>query len=54
MVNKGHLDEAGLEIPTEWTWDDYRDYAKAMTTDEHYGSYLTTQGMIIFNIEIKK
>ena len=42
MMNKGHLDEAGLEIPTEWTWDEYREYAKAMTTDEHYGSYLHT------------
>ncbi|WP_203247609.1 ABC transporter substrate-binding protein [Sporosarcina beigongshangi] len=42
MMNKGHLDEAGLEIPTEWTWDDYRDYAKALTTDQHYGSYLHT------------
>ena len=42
MMNKDHLDEAGLEIPTEWTWDDYRDYAKALTTDEHYGSYLHT------------
>lgn len=42
MMNKGHLDEAGLEIPTEWTWDDYRDYAKKLTTDEHYGSYLHT------------
>lgn len=40
MINKSHLDEAGLDIPTEWTWDDYREYAKAMTTDEHYGSYL--------------
>ena len=28
MMNKSHLDEAGLEIPTEWTWDDYREYAK--------------------------
>ncbi len=42
MMNKSHLDEAGLEIPTEWTWDDYRDYAKKMTTDQHYGSYLHT------------
>ncbi|WP_221567160.1 ABC transporter substrate-binding protein [Alkalihalobacillus sp. TS-13] len=40
MLNKEHLDEAGLEIPTDWTWEDYKDYAKAMTTDEHYGSYL--------------
>jgi multiple sugar transport system substrate-binding protein len=40
MINKNHLDEAGLEIPKEWTWDDYREYAKAMTTADHYGSYL--------------
>ncbi len=40
MLNKQHLDEARLEIPTDWTWDDYREYAKAMTTPEHYGSYL--------------
>lgn len=40
MMNKDHLDEAGLEIPTEWTWDDYREYAKKLTTDDHYGSYL--------------
>lgn len=42
MINKNHLDEAGLEIPTEWTWEDYREYAKAMTKKEEdrYGSYL--------------
>src|SRR5690606_26410210 len=40
LLNKAHLDEAGLEIPTEWTWDDYAEYAKKLTTDEHYGSYL--------------
>jgi multiple sugar transport system substrate-binding protein len=42
MINKAHLDEAGLEIPTEWTWDDYTEYAKKLTTDKHYGSYLHT------------
>ncbi|WP_453991111.1 ABC transporter substrate-binding protein [Bacillus nitroreducens] len=42
MMNKAHLDEAGLEIPTEWTWDDYAEYAKKLTTDGHYGSYLHT------------
>ena len=30
MMNKGHLEEAGLEIPAEWTWDEYREYAKAI------------------------
>ncbi|UOQ83422.1 ABC transporter substrate-binding protein [Gracilibacillus salinarum] len=40
MINKQHLDEAGLEIPTEWTWEDYQKYAEQLTTDDHYGSYL--------------
>ncbi|THE12830.1 extracellular solute-binding protein [Bacillus timonensis] len=42
MMNKAHLDEAGLDIPTEWTWDDYKEYAKKLTTDQHHGSYLHT------------
>ncbi len=39
LVNKDHLDEAGLEMPTDWTWDEYADYAKQLTTDDHYGTY---------------
>ncbi|WP_058306528.1 ABC transporter substrate-binding protein [Gracilibacillus massiliensis] len=42
MMNKNHLEEAGLEIPTEWTWDEYREYAQQLTTDDHYGSYFHT------------
>jgi multiple sugar transport system substrate-binding protein len=42
MLNKAHLDKAGLEVPTEWTWDDYTEYAKKLTADGHYGSYLHT------------
>ncbi|OLS40851.1 hypothetical protein BTR25_07370 [Bacillus sp. MRMR6] len=42
MLNKAHLDKAGLEIPTDWTWDDYAEYAKKLTADNHYGSYLHT------------
>jgi multiple sugar transport system substrate-binding protein len=42
MLNKAHLEEAGLEIPKEWTWDEYTEYAKKLTTDKHYGSYLHT------------
>lgn len=43
-INKTYLDEAGLEVPSlDWTWDDYREYAKAMTKGEgaskRYGSY---------------
>ncbi|MDL4843165.1 ABC transporter substrate-binding protein [Aquibacillus rhizosphaerae] len=39
LVNKDHLAEAGLEVPTEWTWTEYMDYAKQLTTDDHYGTY---------------
>jgi multiple sugar transport system substrate-binding protein len=42
MLNKAHLDKAGLVVPTDWTWDDYKEYAKKLTTDGHYGSYLHT------------
>jgi multiple sugar transport system substrate-binding protein len=42
MMNKAHLDKAGLEIPTDWTWDDYTEYAKKLTADGHHGSYLHT------------
>lgn len=46
LLNKNHLDEAGLEIPKEWTWDDYREYAKKLTkgegSDKHYGSFFFT------------
>ena len=43
-LNKSKLDAAGLEVPSlDWTWDDYREYAKAMTSGEGaskvYGSY---------------
>lgn len=45
-INKAHLDEAGLPIPTDWTWDEYKEYAKKLTTGEgntkRYGSYLHT------------
>lgn len=44
IMNKNHLDEAGLKVPTvDWTWDDYLDYAKKMTKGEgaskRYGTY---------------
>ena len=42
-LNKDDLDKAGLPVPPlDWTWDDYREYAKKLTwgdgTDKHYGS----------------
>jgi multiple sugar transport system substrate-binding protein len=47
IINKAMLDEAGLPIPPlDWTWDDYRTYAKAMTkgsgANKVYGSYMHT------------
>lgn len=43
--NKDHLDAAGLPLPEMgWTWDDFREYAKAMTTPEHYGAYFHMWG----------
>lgn len=39
LVNKDHLETAGLEMPTDWTWDEFADYAKQLTTDDHYGTF---------------
>lgn len=39
LLNKNHLTEAGLEVPKDWTWDEFAEYAKAMTTKDHYGTY---------------
>jgi multiple sugar transport system substrate-binding protein len=39
LINKNHLEEAGLKIPKDWTWDEFIEYAKAMTKDGHYGTY---------------
>lgn len=43
LLNKTQLAAAGLEVPTEWTWDDFMSYAKTLTTGDgaskHYGTY---------------
>lgn len=43
LLNKDHLEEAGLAVPTDWTWDDYAEYAKQLTQGEgsakRYGTY---------------
>jgi multiple sugar transport system substrate-binding protein len=48
LINKNHLDEAGLEVPTEWTWDEFIEYSKALTKGEgpskRYGSYFQNWG----------
>lgn len=45
MLNKSMLKKAGLPVPPlNWTWNDYRKYAKALTSgtgkDKIYGSYM--------------
>ena len=47
FINKDMLDAAGLPLPpADWTWDDYREYAKKLTKGEGkekvYGSYMHT------------
>ncbi|MEW9699441.1 ABC transporter substrate-binding protein [Paenibacillus sp. SI8] len=43
ILNKDHLKEAGLEVPKEWTWDQFQDYAKKLTKGDgatkRYGTY---------------
>lgn len=49
LLNKDHLDAAGLKVPqVGWTWDEFRAYAKALTqgegNDKRYGAYFHTWG----------
>ncbi|MCM3702805.1 ABC transporter substrate-binding protein [Paenibacillus macerans] len=45
VFNREHLEKAGLKLPEMgWTWDDFRDYAKKMTMDGHYGTYFHPWG----------
>ena len=43
-INKSYLDEAKLPIPTDWTWDQYKDYAVKLTkgqgNDKRWGSFV--------------
>ncbi|MNO25258.1 Bacterial extracellular solute-binding protein [compost metagenome] len=45
VFNRDHLEKANLQLPEMgWTWDDFRDYAKKLTMDGHYGTYFHTWG----------
>ncbi|RRJ64900.1 sugar ABC transporter substrate-binding protein [Paenibacillus oralis] len=57
FINENHLKEAGLELPKDWTWDEYMQYAKAMTKTDggktRYGTYFhswATQAYFIQNM----
>ncbi|MFK7693747.1 ABC transporter substrate-binding protein [Paenibacillus sp. HJGM_3] len=43
LLNKNQLDEAGLTVPKDWTWDEFMTYAKKLTKGEgatkRYGTY---------------
>lgn len=43
LLNKEMLDKAGLPVPTDWTWDDFYDYSRKLTSGEGankiYGTY---------------
>ncbi|MBA4493318.1 ABC transporter substrate-binding protein [Paenactinomyces guangxiensis] len=43
LLNKDHLDEAGLPVPKDWTWDQFMDYAKKLKkgsgATKRYGVY---------------
>jgi multiple sugar transport system substrate-binding protein len=44
LLNKEMLDEAGLTVPTDWTWTEFAEYAQKLTKGEgatkRYGAYL--------------
>ncbi|THF84464.1 ABC transporter substrate-binding protein [Cohnella fermenti] len=43
LLNKDMLDQAGLAVPTDWTWDDFYDYARKLSSGDGanrvYGTY---------------
>jgi len=41
-LNKDALDKANLEIPTAWTWDEYKEYAKILKQNFDYGLVQST------------
>lgn len=36
-LNKDALDQAGLQVPTDWTWEDLKEYAKTLKQEERWG-----------------
>lgn len=44
-LNQDMLEAAGLEVPTDWTWDELRTYAKALTKDGVYGFVQHTEAL---------
>ena len=40
LINADTFEEAGIEIPTEWTYDEFREIAKKLTHGEGQGEGL--------------
>ncbi|MCM3699725.1 ABC transporter substrate-binding protein [Paenibacillus macerans] len=55
FINENHLKEAGLELPKDWTWDEYMQYAKAMTKTDggktRYGTYFHSWATMAYFIQ---
>ena len=55
LINENHLREAGLELPKDWTWDEFMQYAKAMTKTEggktRYGTYFHSWATVAYFIQ---
>ena len=55
MVNKDMFDAAGIEIPKEWTYSEFREVAKQLTTGEGdskvYGAFLNTQQNLLTSFQ---
>ncbi|WP_416147700.1 ABC transporter substrate-binding protein [Salipaludibacillus sp. HK11] len=46
MLNQDALEENGLDVPEEWTWDEYMEYAEILSegegSDRRYGTFFHT------------
>lgn len=52
VINKTMFDEAGIEVPTEWTVDEFREIAKKLThgdgPDKVYGMFWNSQQDLLY------
>ena len=52
VINKDMFDDAGIAVPTEWTFDEFRDIAKQLTKgegqDKVYGMFFNSQQDLLY------
>ncbi len=55
VINKDMFDAAGIEIPTSWTFDEFREIAKKLThgegQDKVYGMFWNSQQDLTYNLQ---